>query len=188
MSAEYFDELYRADPDPWDLATSDYEYDKHTATIAALEGRRYRSTLEIGCSIGVLTRRLARCSDSLLALDASAHAVAAARSRVAGLPGVRVERRSAPEQMPSGPFELVVCSEVLYYWDGPSLSPLWELLRGIVAPGGSILAVHWRGPVLHYPQGGDDVHELLRASPGDLVVGRSEVRPSFRLDRFDLAA
>ena len=43
------------DPDPWEFETSEYEAAKYDATIAALEGRRYATGLEIGCSIGVLT-------------------------------------------------------------------------------------------------------------------------------------
>ena len=78
MSAEYFDELYRADPDPWDLATSDYERRKYAVTIDALDGRRFARALEIGCSIGVLTERLAPWCDDLLAVDAAPRAVEAA--------------------------------------------------------------------------------------------------------------
>jgi SAM-dependent methyltransferase len=185
MSAEYFDELYRADPDPWDLATSDYERRKYAVTIDALDGRRFARALEIGCSIGVLTERLAPWCDDLLAVDAAPRAVEAAAARVAGTPGVRVERRSIPADMPDGPFDLIVCSEVLYYWDPPALASLWERLKATVAPGGSLLAVHWRGPVRHYPQGGDEVHTLLRSAPGALEIGRSGMWPEYRLDRFD---
>ena len=61
----FFDDLYAADPDPWDFETSPYEAAKYDATIAALEGRRFASGLEIGCSIGVLTDRLrAHCDDA----------------------------------------------------------------------------------------------------------------------------
>lgn len=188
MSAEYFEELYRGDPDPWDLATSDYERRKYATTIAALERRRFRRALEPGCSIGVLTRALAPWCDDLLAIDAAPRAVEAARARLAGLGNVRVERRSVPGQMPAGPFDLIVCSEVLYYWDRPALAGVWRALRDALAPGGCLLAVHWRGPVRHYPLGGDAVHDLLRAEPGDLRVGRSGTWPLFRLDRFDRAA
>jgi SAM-dependent methyltransferase len=187
MSAEYFEELYRGDPDPWDLATSEYEQGKYAETVAAVGGRRRRA-LEVGCSIGVLTALLAPLCDDLLAVDASAHAVEAARARLDGVLGVRVERRSVPRDLPPGPFDLIVCSEVLYYWDPPGLAALWRDLRASLAPGGSLLAVHWRGPVRHYPQDGDAVHAALRADPGDLAVGLSLTRPRYRLDRFDRAA
>jgi len=58
----YFDALYAASPDPWAFETSAYERAKYAATLDALPARRYRRALEVGCSIGVLTRQLAdRC-------------------------------------------------------------------------------------------------------------------------------
>ncbi len=185
MSVEYFEELYRADPDPWGLATSDYERGKHAVTIDALEGRRPRRAVELGCSIGVLTARLAAVCGDLLAIDAAPSAVARARERTAGLANVTVARGSIPADMQEGPFDLVVCSEVLYYGDAAWLEETWGRVRAALAPGGSALAVHWRGPVRHYPLSGEAVHARLRRPHGGLVHARSEDHPRFLLDRFD---
>ena len=59
LPTAYFDRKYAFDPDPWGFATSAYEADKYRATLAALPRARYRRALEVGCSIGVLTERLA---------------------------------------------------------------------------------------------------------------------------------
>lgn len=185
MTTAYFEALYAADPDPWGLATSAYERDKYDATIAALDGRRYGRGMEVGCSIGTLSERLAGVCDELVALDAAPAAVAAARRRLAALPGVTVERRRAPDELPAGPFDLIVCSEVLYYWDGVLLRRGVARLLRLLAPGGSFLAVHWRGPVRHYPQGGDAVHDALRGALSALVHARERVEPRYRLDRWD---
>ena len=56
-----------------------------------------------------------RC-DELLAVDVSERAVAAARKRLSGRKHVVVERRTLPEEMPGGPFDLIVASEILYYY------------------------------------------------------------------------
>jgi hypothetical protein len=56
LPAAYFDALYARDPDPWRFATSDYERAKYRATLAALPGPLLGAALEVGCSIGVLTR------------------------------------------------------------------------------------------------------------------------------------
>lgn len=56
-----------------------------------------------------------RCGE-LLAVDVSERAVAAARERLEGLDHVRVKRRTLPEEMPGGQFDLIVASEVLYYF------------------------------------------------------------------------
>jgi SAM-dependent methyltransferase len=185
MTTAYFEALYAADPDPWDLATSPYERAKYDATIAALDGRRYGRGLEVGCSIGTLSERLAGVCDELVSLDAAPTAVARARSRLEGRPGVTVERRRAPDELPDGPFDLIVCSEVLYYWDDELLRRGVARLLERLAPGGSFLAVHWRGPVRHYPQGGDAVHEALSSLLAGLVHARERMEPQYRLDRWD---
>ena len=189
MTAEYFEQLYAGDRDPWRLATSAYERAKYDETLAAIDdllpvGR----ALEVGCSIGVLTARLARRCRRLLAVDCSPRAVERARARLAGTPGVTVERRCLPEEMPHGRFDLIVCSEVLYYWDAELLREGLGHLRAALAPGGALLAVHWRGPVRHYPMGGDEAHRLLLDERHGLVHARSLERPRYRLDRLDRPA
>lgn len=190
MTTAYFEELYRASEDPWDLATSAYERDKYDLTIAALGDRPFAAALEVGCSIGTLTERLCERCGTVLAIDAAPTAVERARRRVGGRGNVTVERRSIPDAMPAGSFDLIVCSEVLYYMDPPLLESVWDLLAGAVAPGGALLAVHWRGPVRHYPQGGDAVHDLLRrrAPALGLALAHADARPLFLIDRFDRAA
>lgn len=184
VQREYFEDLYAADRDPWRFETSEYEDEKYSHTIAALEGRRYERGLEVGCSIGVLTRRLAARCDALFALDVSERAVAGARERLGDLPGVRVERRSLPEDMPDGPFDLIVCSEVLYYWDRELLGEALEQFSARLEPGGSLLAVHWRPRTDTYPLQGDEVHALLRERL-DLTLSLSEENEKYLLDRFD---
>jgi trans-aconitate methyltransferase len=172
LGPAFFDELYASDPDPWGFATSEYERAKYDATIAALEGRRYRRGLEIGCSIGVLTQRLP--VDDLLAVDVSEAALEQARVRN---PRVRFERREIPEEFPDGRFDLIVCSEVLYYLDEPALDATLDRLHG------TVLAVHWRHPTERYPLRGDEVHDRLAARFGPAAYAKTT--PDYRLDRFD---
>ena len=54
LQPEYFDALYASDPDPWNFAASPYERAKYALTLNAMPKPRYRSALEVGCSIGVL--------------------------------------------------------------------------------------------------------------------------------------
>jgi SAM-dependent methyltransferase len=187
IQREYFEDLYAAERDPWQFETSEYESDKYARTIAALEGRRYARGLEVGCSIGVLTRRLAASCDAVLALDVSQRAVATARERQGDLPGVRVERSSLPEDTPDGPFDLIVCSEVLYYWDRELLEEALEKFSARLEPGGSLLAVHWRPRTATYPLQGDEVHAVLRERL-NLEPTFTDHNERYLLDRFDRPA
>jgi SAM-dependent methyltransferase len=177
----FFDELYARHPDPWGFETSDYESRKYGATVAALGDRRYASALEVGCSIGVLTERLAAQCDTLLAIDVAEAALARARARP--LPNVSFERREVPEQWPAGPFDLIVCSEVLYYLDAPAFDAAQEAIERTLLPGGSLLAVHWRPPARRYPLRGDEVHERLTSLGWPAAV--SLRTGSYVLERFD---
>lgn len=184
VGAERFERLYEQSPDPWRYDTSPYEHGKYAATLAALDGRRFARALEVGCSIGAFTERLAPWCGSLTALDYSARAVALARERVADLGNVTVALGSFPEHASPGPWELVVCSEVLYYLDRPTLDLAIYWLRARLEEGATVLAVDWRGPARTEPLGGDEVHELLteRLARWHVLSGR---RPRFRVDRFD---
>jgi predicted TPR repeat methyltransferase len=157
-----FEALYSEHGDPWGFETSGYEAAKYRRTLDALpSGRRFARALECGCSIGVFTERLAERCDALVAVDASATAIAAARPRLAGLGHVAVERRTLPEELPPGPFDLVVCSELLYYFDAAALHELLTALEARLVAGGTLLAVHLRRETRTYPQQGDAVHDLL---------------------------
>lgn len=179
----YFERLYRAQGDPWHFATSAYERAKYEATLAALEGRHFERALEVGCSIGVFTALLAPSCDELVAVDISSAALERAAVRLAGAPNIALERRRLPEEMPDGPFDLIVCSEVLYYW---SSEVVLEGLAGFersLEGAGSLLAAHWRRPT-SYPLQGDAVHDLLYEHTM-LTPAYSVTEINYRLDRFD---
>jgi len=110
LGPEYFDALYAADPDPWKFAASPYERNKYELTLDAMPKPRYRSALEVGCSIGILTRSLASRCDTLVAIDAAQAPLLEARRRCADLPGVRFEQMFVPDQWPDGAFELILLS------------------------------------------------------------------------------
>jgi SAM-dependent methyltransferase len=166
LNPEYFRDCYAASPDPWGLAERWYEARKYALTVALLPRQRYGAAFEPGCSIGVLTAQLAPRCDRLLACDAVPAAVAAARVRTAGLPGVRVDQRVIPGQWPRGSFDLIVWSELLYYFDDADLGQILGLGIGSLRPGGQVLAVHWRHPAPDHPRTGDEVHEILAAHDG----------------------
>ena len=160
LRPEYFDALYRADPDPWKFAASPYERDKYTLTLDAMPNPRCRSALEVGCSIGVLTRSLASRCDTLVAIDAAQTPLVEARRRCADLPRVRFEHMFVPEQWPDGAFELILLSEVIYYLNRNDVARLASRVTCSLSRGGSVILVHWTG-LTNYPLSGVVVIESI---------------------------
>jgi predicted TPR repeat methyltransferase len=184
LGREYFEGLYAESDDPWDFETSDYEQNKYATTLAVLGERTFGRALEAGASIGVFTEMLADRCDELLAVDVSERAVAAARRRLSGRGHVRVERRTLPEEMPGGPFDLIVASEVLYYFPREEMLAVLQAFERELARGGALLAVHWRRETRTYPLQGDEVHELL-AQNTRLEIRETVIEPDYRLDLFE---
>ena len=167
MDPGYFRDLYASSADPWGMTDRWYETRKYALSLALLPRERYASAFEPGCSIGVLTARLAPRCDRLLACDTAAAAVESARARTAGLPGVRVEQRAIPRQWPPEPsFDLIVLSELLYYFGDTDLDEVLRLSTRALRPDGHLLAVHWRHDAADYPRTGDSVHAALAANRG----------------------
>ena len=165
LDPRYFRDVYAASPDPYGLADRWYEARKYALTVALLPRRRYGAAIEPGCSSGVLTAKLAPRCGTLLACDAIDTAVASARARTAALPGVRVERRAIPRDWPPGEFDLIVFSEILYYFGHGDLDQVLRLGLSALHPDGQLLAVHWRHPAPGHPRTGDDVHRALAGHP-----------------------
>ena len=182
LKPEYFDALYTADPDPWNFAASPYERAKYMLTLNAIPKPHYRSALEVGCSIGVLTRLLASRCDAVLAIDAAPTPLAEARRRCADLPGVRFEQMFVPEQWPDGAFELILLSEVVYYFSPEDVGRLAARVTRSLSRKGSVILVHWTGPT-DYPLSADEATALFVERTGSTcLVMRADRYAQFRLD------
>jgi trans-aconitate methyltransferase len=178
----YFDSLYRDDPDPWRFTTSDYERDKYQATIDALGDRRFANALEIGCSIGVLTRQLAQRCDRLLSIDISETPLAAARERCADQTHVEFRRLDISAEWPAGRFDLVVLSEVIYFLSAEDVVRTARHVVQSAAPGACVLLVNWLG-LTDYPCGGDEAaHLFIESCRGAFTVAAASRNDSYRLD------
>ena len=185
LSSKYFETLYQEDSDPWGFATSPYEQEKYAETIRALEPRQYTRALEVGCSIGVLTEMLASQCDWLVATDVSATALDQARRRCAAHHNVDFQLVESAAQNVRGPFDLVVLSEVLYYWDEQDLGAFAEEMTRELTVGATVLLVHWRGPT-DYPMSADDaVARFGRLLQHDYVIRRQMVTEAYRLEVWD---
>ncbi|MFW8746075.1 class I SAM-dependent methyltransferase, partial [Mesorhizobium japonicum] len=91
------------------------------------------------------TEQRAERVDDLLATDISPSAVQRARARVGDR--ARVEQLDLHDGVPTGPFDLIVLSEVGYYLQREPLRRALQQLRDALAPDGVLVACHWRHPV-----------------------------------------
>ena len=158
-----FDDTHARRDDPWGVTTRWYERRKRSLVLGSLPDERYGAVLEIGCSIGVVTSELADRADRVLALDVSPVAVERARARLADRRHVRVEQADASDGLPEGRWDLVVIGEVGYYLEPEALTALLSSVASALAPGGSIVACHWRHDEGDFAQSGDAVHAALAA-------------------------
>ena len=183
LDEDYFGNVYAQNDDPWSFETSTYERDKYAQTLAALPRPRYASALEIGCSIGVLTEMLAPRCAALLSVDVVEPPLKKARARLADQPHVRFERRRLPAEFPDERFDLIVVSEVGYYWSPADLHTSIERIERALLPGGTLILVHFTPYVPDYPLTGDEVHEAFRKNLGrHLVNVRATRAERYRLD------
>lgn len=137
-----FEAKFRADADPWNYRTSPFEAFKRTALVRACGVRPFGRALELACANGETTRALAGRCLRLLAVDGSAAAVEAARARTGDLRRVSLRQAVLPRQMPRGPFDLIVISEILYYLRPRDFSDLLRRVERALAPGGRVVVLH----------------------------------------------
>jgi cyclopropane fatty-acyl-phospholipid synthase-like methyltransferase len=175
--------LYQHDPDPWNFASSAYELDRYEHILRALSHTRYKRAFEPGCSIGVLTERLASICDFVEAMDISPIAVERACQRCSNLTNVHIVCATMPDSIPAGEFDLIVFSEIGYYFNESQLASLIGRLITQTSSGGTFLAAHWLGSSPDHLLSGDRVHQVISGEEG-LSLEHSERHADFRLDRW----
>jgi SAM-dependent methyltransferase len=182
LDGDYFEALYRDKGDPWGFATRDYEAAKYAHTLAALGDERATRALEMGCSIGVFTRQLAARCDELVATEVSATALNEARRRCADRSNIDFRLAHGVTDGMDGAFDLMVLSEIVYYWDDKDLGAVALAIRRTLSPGGRLLLVHWLGET-DYPRSGDDAVGALAAGLDGLMEVEQACRTAeYRLD------
>ena len=149
IAAEHFDKLYAHDNDPWAYQTSPFEAEKRARTIDALGGRQFDKGLEIGCSIGILTAQLAPFCASLLGVDSSKAACDLARQHLSELRNVNVLQARIPDDLDQlrdlGEYDLIVLSEVLYFFSSSDLTHLSAYVAQSLKAGGLCVVVNFDG-------------------------------------------
>jgi SAM-dependent methyltransferase len=183
LTTDFFEALYRENPDPWQFATSEYEAQKYATTLEALPRDRYKSGFEIGGSIGIMTEQLAQRCDRLLSIDVSTIAQSQAIQRCHHLNNIDFQLMSVPDEFPDDSFDLLVLSEVGYYWCWDDLHKAQNLILDRLQPQGHLLLVHWIVDARVLPLTGDEVHDsFLKLVPDRFNHIHSLTTDKYRLD------
>jgi len=177
-SQAFFDGLYASSPDPWGFTTDSYEQGRYRHIISLLGDQTFERGFEPGCSIGELTHRLAQRCRHLLAIDISPIAVERAKTRCAGLSHVVIAHGGLPGHLPAPGVDLLVLSEIGYYFDPARLAAVLDRLAERTVTGGLLIAAHWTGVSADHLQSGLEVHQVIgthRAFEGQ----HHEARPGY---------
>lgn len=183
-SRAFFESVYESNADPWSFATDAYELARYREIVGLIGDRYYQRAFEPGCSVGVLTEMLAPSCGHLLATDLSEAAARRARRRCAHLPQVEVHQGRLPDLMPAAAVDLVVLSEIGYYFSPAGLAAVLARLRDRMADGGVLVAAHWTGVSDDHVISGDEVHDLLDGTPG-LRREEAERRRGYLIGRYE---
>ncbi len=175
-----FEKRYAAEGDYWDFSGSAYEQRRYDLTLAVLPRRRYRHCVEPACATGELTARLATRCDRVSAFDASASAVALAARRLTGVDNVELSTASLPGYWPHAPADLVVLSELGYYFEAAEWTAIIKRALLRLDEHGTVVGVHWLGHSPDHARHGDEVHADLQDALGQ--PNGAYCQREFRLD------
>lgn len=167
---EHFEQLYADSPDPWQVGTDWYERRKRRLLMSSLPREQYRHALEAGCGNGQMSIELLQRCTRLTAVDFSGKAIALCHARipVAQQTCIELQAMALPQYWPHIPpsgFDLIVASEIAYYFDTAALSHFYQRCLGSLCLGGHLVWCHWRHAAPDRLQATDVLHERLGKMP-----------------------
>lgn len=167
---QHFEKLYLQSSDPWRVGVDWYERRKRNLLLACLPREQYQHALEAGCGNGHLSVELLQRCTRLTAVDFSARAIAlcSARIRAEQRDLIQLETVDLPVQwppIPEGGFDLIVVSEIAYYFDAEALSLFYRQCLNSLREEGHLLWCHWRHAMPDRLQPTDALHAYLDDVP-----------------------
>jgi tRNA (cmo5U34)-methyltransferase len=108
------------------------------AVVAAAAEVRATHVLELGCGTGetALRVRAEHPEATWVGIDASEAMLARARER---LPDADLRLQRLEDELPAGPFDLVVSALAVHHLDGPGKQDLFSRITSVLQPGGSFV-------------------------------------------------
>lgn len=158
-AAAVFDAVHADRDDPWSVTDSEYERAKREMLLGHLPEDRYSHILELGCSIGILSRGLAEHARRVTAIDASRKALDRAERQVPDRSGIRFVHGTIPFEWPEGTFDCVVLSETGFYLSRLQLHRTLQRIDACTPRRFTLVLCHLRGDIEDWPLDADEVHD-----------------------------
>lgn len=183
---QHFEQLYQAHPDPWRVASDWYERRKRALLLAALPRERYQHGFEPGCGNGATTLLLLERCDRLCAVDFSPKAVELSGARVQGEKRSRLDLQALPlparwPDVPASGFDLIVVSELAYYFGDAALAHFNRRCLESLSPAGHLVMCHWRHGAHDHCQPTQAMHRSVGENP-QLQAVLTHTEADFQLD------
>lgn len=149
--SHHFEQLHAVGHEPWSFSERGVERLRHERLTALVRSLAPRRLLDLGCSLGQMTARLAALPADVYAMDISPTAIGRARERLASGPAARRPRfvSGSATALPFGPrsFDVILASDGLYGWqlgDADRATALREIHGALTAGGHAVLTDHMR--------------------------------------------
>lgn len=162
----HFEDIHSAGHEPWSFSERGVETLRHERLTDLVSSLAPRRLLDLGCSLGQMTARLATLPTNVYAMDVSPTAVRRARERLRDAAAVPVPGFVSGDatQLPFGAqtFDVILASDGLYSWqlDIDDRATALGQIHHALAPGGhAVLTEHMR------PDRFPDYIGEIRASP-----------------------
>ncbi len=139
---DFFQELFDDQPDPWGY-TSAYEQTKYEQTLDMIPDQPIQNAIELGCAEGHFSVQLAPRVKQLLCTDISDTALDRAAKRCSEFDNIKFQRLDITSDPIPGKFDLMICSEVLYYaGNRKNLRVIAQKMVDALNPQGRLIMAH----------------------------------------------
>ena len=166
------------------------EKERVKKALSLVAGTAASDALEIGCGEGYGARLLAQVATEVLAIDISGTAIRRAKRLHRACQNLTFERAdflTAP--LTSSAYDLVYCSEVLYYLEPELLKPACRKIVDLLKPQGRLLLVHHRtlrddtSGTMDKSFGAKTIHDAFAGLP-ELGLEKDLLEPHYRITLF----
>ncbi len=189
---EYFQELFDDNHDPWGYSSA-YEQTKYEQTLDMISDHPIQNAIELGCAEGHFSGQLAPRVTHLLCTDISETALERAGARCDKFENVNFQRLDILNDPIPGNFDLMICSEVLYYaGNRKNLRAIAQKMTNALSPQGQLIMAHGNLVVDEPDQTGFNwSHEFGAKGIGEIFSKVSDLQfereihtPLYRVQRF----